>query len=207
MSNSQETTNIDELPSNNSNSSNSAPVQNVFNESNTENVKIPNYGEQLNSEKEVAPAVQNIDYTSKLSSSLREINNGNPLQLPSRDIPQNISSKNNDVNIQANYIPPNNNDYISNHVTPNEIIYQNRLREDANNKTDEFYEIIQMPLLVGMLFFIFQLPVIRKNLFIYLPTLFNNDGNPNLSGYIFNSVIFSLLYFSVTYILKYISIN
>ena len=207
MSNSQETTNIDELPSNNSNSTNSAPVQNVFNESNTENVKIPNYGEQLNSEKEVAPAVQNIDYTSKLSSSLREINNGNPLQLPSRDIPQNISSKNNDVNIQANYIPPNNNDYISNHVTPNEIIYQNRLREDANNKTDEFYEIIQMPLLVGMLFFIFQLPVIRKNLFIYLPTLFNNDGNPNLSGYIFNSVIFSLLYFSVTYILKYISIN
>ena len=201
MSNSQETTNIDELPSNNSNSSNSAPVQNVFNESNTENVKIPNYGEQLNSEKEVAPAVQNIDYTSKLSSSLREINNGNPLQLPSRDIPQNISSKNNDVNIQANYIPPNNNDYISNHVTPNEIIYQNRLREDANNKTDEFYEIIQMPLLVGMLFFIFQLPVIRKNLFIYLPTLFNNDGNPNLSWYIFNSVIFSLLYFSVTYIL------
>ena len=91
MSNSQETTNIDELPSNNSNSTNSAPVQNVFNESNTENVKIPNYGEQLNSEKEVAPAVQNIDYTSKLSSSLREINNGNPLQLPSRDIPQNIS--------------------------------------------------------------------------------------------------------------------
>ena len=161
----------------------------------------------MNSEKEVAPALQNIDYTTKLSTSLREINNGNPLQLPSRDIPQNVSSKNNDVNIQANYIPPNNNDYITNHVTPNEIIYQNRLREDANNKTDEFYEIIQMPLLVGMLFFIFQLPVIRKNLFIYLPTLFNNDGNPNLSGYIFNSVIFSLLYFSVTYILKYISIN
>jgi hypothetical protein len=207
MSNNQETTNIDDLPSNNSNSSNSAPVQNVFNESNTENVKIPNYGEQLNSEKEVAPALQNIDYTTKLSSSLREINNGNPLQLPSRDIPQNVSSKNNDVNIQANYIPQNNNDYITNHVTPNEIIYQNRLREDANNKTDEFYEIIQMPLLVGMLFFIFQLPVIRKNLFIYLPTLFNNDGNPNLFGYIFNSVIFSLLYFSVTYILKYISIN
>ena len=44
MSNNQETTNIDDLPSNNSNSSNSAPVQNVFNESNTENVKIPNYG-------------------------------------------------------------------------------------------------------------------------------------------------------------------
>ena len=206
MSANQETTNIDELPSANSNNLNSAPVQNVFNENNTENVKMPNYGEQLNSEKEVAPALQNIDYTSKLNSSLKDIGNGNPLQLPSRDIPQNTASINNDVNVQPNYIPPNNNDYIANHVTPNELIQQNREKELIKDKTEEFYETIQMPLLVGLLFFIFQLPFIRKNLFIYLPSLFNKDGNPNLSGYLFNSAIFALLYFSFTYILKYISI-
>jgi len=206
MATNQETTNIDDLPSANSNNVNSAPVQNVFNENNTENVKMPNYGEQLNSEKEVAPALQNIDYTSKLNSSLKEIGNGNTLQLPSRDIPQNTASINNDVNVQPNYIPPNNNDYIANHVTPNEIIQQNREKEVLNHKIEEFYETIQMPLLVGLLFFIFQLPFIRKNLFIYLPSLFNKDGNPNLSGYLFNSAIFALLYFSFTYILKYISI-
>jgi hypothetical protein len=206
MATNQETTNIDELPSSNSNNVNSAPVQNVFSENNTENIKMPNYGEQLNSEQEVAPALQNIDYTSKLNSTLKDIGNGNPLQLPSRDIPQNTASINNDVNIQPNYIPPNNNDYIANHVTPNEIIQQNREKEMNNDKTEEFYETIQMPLLVGLLFFIFQLPFIRKNLFIYLPSLFNKDGNPNLSGYLFNSAIFALLYFSFTYILKYISI-
>ena len=206
MATTQETTNIDELPSSNSNNVNSAPVQNVFSENNTENVKMPNYGEQLNSEKEVAPALQNIDYTSKLNSTLKDIGNGNPLQLPSRDIPQNTASINNDVNIQPNYIPPNNNDYIANHVTPNEIIQQNREKEMNNDKTEEFYETIQMPLLVGLLFFIFQLPFIRKNLFIYLPSLFNKDGNPNLSGYLFNSAIFALLYFLFIYILKYISI-
>ena len=198
MSTNQETTNIDELPSSNSNNVNSAPVQNVFSENNTENVKMPNYGEQLNSEKEVAPALQNIDYTSKLNSTLKDIGNGNPLQLPSRDIPQNTASINNDVNVQPNYIPPNNNDYIANHVTPDEIIQQNREKEMNNDKTEEFYETIQMPLLVGLLFFIFQLPFIRKNLFIYLPSLFNKDGNPNLSGYLFNSAIFALLYFSFT---------
>ena len=74
-----------------SNNVNSAPVQNVFSENNTENIKMPNYGEQLNSEQEVAPALQNIDYTSKLNSTLKDIGNGNPLQLPSRDIPQNTS--------------------------------------------------------------------------------------------------------------------
>jgi hypothetical protein len=206
MATNQETTNIDELPSSNSNNVNSAPVQNVFSENNTENIKMPNYGEQLNSEQEVAPALQNIDYTSKLNSTLKDIGNGNPLQLPSRDIPQNTASINNDVNIQPNYIPPNNNDYIANHITPNEIIQQNREKEMNSDKTEEFYETIQMPLLVGLLFFIFQLPFIRKNLFIYLPSLFNKDGNPNLSGYLFNSAIFALLYFSFTYILKYISI-
>lgn len=206
MATNQETTNIDELPSSNSNNVNSAPVQNVFSENNTENIKMPNYGEQLNSEQEVAPALQNIDYTSKLNSTLKDIGNGNPLQLPSRDIPQNTASINNDVNIQPNYIPPNNNDYIANHVTPNEIIQQNREKEMNNDKTEEFYETIQMPLLVGLLFFIFQLPFIRKNLFIYLPSLFNKDGNPNLSGYLFNSAIFALLYFSFTFILKYILI-
>tara|TARA_Y100000389_G_scaffold89980_1_gene86513 strand:+ start:18581 stop:19201 length:621 start_codon:yes stop_codon:yes gene_type:complete len=206
MATNQETTNIDDLPSSNSNNVNSAPVQNVFSENNTENVKMPNYGEQLNSEKEVAPALQNIDYTSKLNSTLKDIGDGNPLQLPSRDIPQNTASINNDVNVQPNYIPPNNNDYIANYVTPNEIIEQNREKEHNNDKTEEFYETIQMPLLVGLLFFIFQLPFIRKNLFIYLPSLFNKDGNPNLSGYVFNSAIFALLYFSFTYILKYISI-
>lgn len=204
MSGSQETTNIDDLPTPNNN--NSTPVQNAFSENNTENVKIPNYGEQLNSEKEVAPAIQNIDYTSKLNSSLKEVNNGNTLPLPSRDIPQNVTSVNNDVNVQANYIPPNNNDYIRNHITPEQIIKENRHKEELNNKTEEFYETIQMPLLVGLLFFIFQLPFIRKNMFVYLPSLFNKDGNPNLSGYIFNSVVFALLYFSFTHILQYLSL-
>jgi len=204
MSGSQETTNIDDLPTPNNN--NSTPVQNAFSENNTENVKIPNYGEQLNSEKEVAPAIQNIDYTSKLNSSLKEVNNGNTLPLPSRDIPQNVASVNNDVNVQANYIPPNNNDYIRNHITPEQIIKENRHKEELNNKTEEFYETIQMPLLVGLLFFIFQLPFIRKNMFVYLPSLFNKDGNPNLSGYIFNSVVFALLYFSFTHILQYLSL-
>ena len=206
MSTNEETTSIDELPSNKSNNDNSAPVQNIFSENNTENIKIPNYGEQLNSEKEVAPVLQKIDYTSKLNSSLKEIGNGIPLQLPSRDIPLNTTTINNDVNVQPNYIPPNNNDYIANHVTPTDIIQQNRMKENMNDNVEQFYETIQMPLLVGLLFFIFQLPFIRKNLFIYLPSLFNKDGNPNLSGYIFNSVIFALLYFSFTYILKYLFI-
>ena len=34
----------------------------------------------------------------------------------------------------------------------------------------------------------------RFKLFSFLPALFNKDGNPNLYGYVFNSIIFGLLY-------------
>ena len=40
----------------------------------------------------------------------------------------------------------------------------------------------------------YQLPIIRKNMLVFLPNLFNKDGNPKLSGYIFNSIVFALLY-------------
>ena len=102
MSSQNETTNIDDLPT--VGGSTNSPVQNVFNENNTENIKIPNYGEQLNSEKEVAPAIQNIDYTSKLSSTLKEVSsiNGGAIPLPSRDIPQNALQVHNDVKSKVN---------------------------------------------------------------------------------------------------------
>ena len=52
-----------------------------------------------------------------------------------------------------------------------------------------------MPLLVSILYFIFNLPVIRKYLNKYVPNIFNKDGNPNLAGYIVNSLLFGVLYY------------
>ena len=51
-----------------------------------------------------------------------------------------------------------------------------------------------MPLLVGILYFIFQLPYIRQTIFSMFPNLYNKDGSQKLSGFIFNSVMFSCLY-------------
>ena len=59
---------------------------------------------------------------------------------------------------------------------------------------DYIYQNIQLPVLVGVIYFLFQLPIVRKNLLTFLPNLFNKDGNPKLSGYVFNSVMFALFY-------------
>ena len=71
---------------------------------------------------------------------------------------------------------------------------------------DVLYDELQIPILIAVLYFTFQLPVVRKNLFKFLPSLFSKDGNPNLSGYITNSLIFGALYFGLTKGMKYFAI-
>lgn len=196
------TTDISQLPSS---SGHGIPVQNVLDEHNTENIKMENYGEQLNSQTEIPPAIQQIDYTTQLNNSLKEIGNGKPIALPSRDIPQNTAQIQQDNQTRANYIPPETEKYIENYETKESIIKAHTEKEMNSNKTDELYEQIQMPILIGIIYFIFQLPIVRKNMFTFLPSLFNIDGNPNLTGYIFNSVVFGIIYYVMQIGIKYVA--
>ena len=60
---------------------------------------------------------------------------------------------------------------------------------------DEMYSEIQTPLLLSVLYFLFQLPFFRKNLLTYFPILFSTDGNFNINGFLFTSVLFGLLFY------------
>ena len=91
---SQGTTQIDQLPV--ANTQSSAPTlqpvqpQSLEPNQNTENIKIQNYGQQLNMERssETGSQVPPIDYTTQLSSALKEASASGATVLPSRDIPQ-----------------------------------------------------------------------------------------------------------------------
>ena len=110
--------------------------------------------------------------------------------------------------MQPNYVPQerHNTDYITEHQTNEDIIRKYNTREQTVNSLDDFYNTIQTPVLIAILYFLFQLPVVRKHLFRFLPALFSSDGNPNLSGYIVNSAIFAILYFSLTKGIKIFSL-
>ena len=116
--------------------------------------------------------------------------------LPSRDIPTNTLSMQQDHITKPNYVPNNeaNSDYIGNILDRERIIQENQKKQNHSDNMDYIYQQLQIPILVGIIYFLFQLPVVRKNMFVFLPNLFNKDGNPNLSGYVFNSIIFALLY-------------
>lgn len=118
-------------------------------------------------------------------------------QLPSRDIPNNTDRVVMDQEIQPDYIPEQAamEDYINNYQTPNDVILAGEREEQSRDRLDILYSNIQMPLLVAILYFLFNLPVIRKYLHKWIPNIFNSDGNPNLVGYIVNSVLFGGLYY------------
>jgi len=121
-------------------------------------------------------------------------------QLPSRDIPMTTSNLTHDISIQPNFIPPlpqeqSKNDYINNYQETNDIINDYNSNLERSNSLDEMYNEIQVPILLAVLYFLFQLPFFRKFLFSYFPNLFSKDGNLNINGYIFMSALFGILYY------------
>jgi len=148
----------------------------------------------------------NLDQTTinQLMNGLQQATSTGATQLPSRDIPQNTEMFTQDEQIQANYIPQHKNqeDYISNYDTSQPITSKQK-----NDTLDEMYNELQIPILLAVLYFLFQLPIFRTYLFRYLPILFLKDGNLNINGYLFTSILFSLLYYILSKITVYFTVK
>lgn len=199
------TSNLDDLPV-----SNQADKNNVTLNTSEKNQIIENpintiKEQRENDLKETNKNEQNINLNDFVTSIQNAVSNGT-LNLPSRDIPQNQNHLTQDENIQQNFIPGNSEDYIEQDINKNNIINEYIKNEKVNNKTDEIYNQLQTPILLSVLYFIFQLPVI-KNLFLKIfPFFYHKDGNLNLNGFIANSFLFATSYYLINYLIDYFSI-
>lgn len=120
-------------------------------------------------------------------------------QLPSRDIPRSIEPLTQDPHVQPNYIsPPTQKDYIKESETAEEMIRSHTKREERDKQSEQLYDELQTPALLAVLYFLFQLPILRKMLFQYIPALFSSDGNININGLGVMSVLFGLSYYLIT---------
>jgi hypothetical protein len=147
----------------------------------------------------------------ELVNGLQRASASGMTNLPSRDIPMNTTGMMNDAQINPNYMPQNYrkeeaNDYISQHEEEemNEVKYSNNVR--STDTMEDIYKLIQVPLLVSILYFAFQLPVFRKYMLKYIPSVFNADGNYNISGLVFVSALFGLGYFGLTKVLDKVDV-
>jgi hypothetical protein len=136
---------------------------------------------------------------SQIVNGLQQASITGVTQLPSRDIPMSTSGITTDPYVQPNYIPQitEQPDYIKNYETNEEMINNYNRNSQNNNSLDEMYGEIQTPLLLAVLYFLFQLPFFRKNLFTYFPILFSIDGNLNINGFLFTSILFGLLFYMI----------
>lgn len=142
----------------------------------------------------------------KLINGIQQASLNGQMELPSRDIPQMTTQYTHDSQTKPNYIPnSNNNDYIDNLSSPQDIINQTNRRYNKSDSLDVVYDEMQIPILIGILFFIFQLPIFRKYMMSFLPSMFNNDGNYKLKGLVVTSSLFSLSFFILKKILNYLT--
>ena len=143
----------------------------------------------------------NLDQStiSQIVNGLQQASNSGATQLPSRDISMSTNNITLDQQIQPNFIPQpaNKEDYIQNDEDKNEMINNYNQKIQRLSSLDEMYNEIQTPLLLSVLYFLFQLPIFKKILYTYFPILFSVDGNPTVNGYIFNSCLFGLLYYII----------
>jgi hypothetical protein len=130
---------------------------------------------------------------SQIVNGLQQASIAGATSLPSRDIPLQTNQLTSDSQVQPNYVPPPViKDYINNMDNDIDNYYIN---EKNQNSLDTLYDELQSPLLLAVLYFLFQLPFFKRSLFKYFPFFCHTDGNYNFNGLIFTCSLFGLIYY------------
>jgi hypothetical protein len=137
---------------------------------------------------------------SQIVNGLQQASIAGATTLPSRDIPLHTEQLTTDVQIQPNYVPqPSTRDYIND---MNNNINDYYAAEKRENTLDSLYDELQAPLLLAVLYFLFQLPFFKKTVFKYLPFFCHTDGNYNFNGLVFTCALFGFIYYSLSKTVK-----
>lgn len=135
----------------------------------------------------------------QILNEIKLASENNMTQLPSRDIPIQTQQYVADKQVKANYIPEptpeKTKDYIKDLKEEEKQNERKRQQIVENEKLDMFYQELQTPLLIMVLFFIFQLPVFDFYFLKLFPFLKQKDSQLTLVGYLVKTAIFGALFF------------
>ena len=137
---------------------------------------------------------------SQIVSGLQEASKSQLTGLPSKHIPNQNSQVSFDPNVKVNHIPrveEERSNYIDDDDTFEDMIQKSKQKEDNTARLEEIYDEFQTPILGMVLYFLMQLPYIQKLFIKNLPSLFNKDGFHTLSGYLLQSALFGIAFYSL----------
>ena len=140
---------------------------------------------------------------------MMELENMQHVRLAPRDIPLTTNYLH-DEQVQANYIPKPK--LTRNYLHEYEEDFEsNQIKHEAKkhreSKVDEILTELQTPILIMILFFMFQMPIINTMIFkrFSFLSIYTLDGNFNFYGLLLKSIFFGSLYYFMHKITKFIS--
>ena len=144
----------------------------------------------------------------ELVNGIEQLRQSGLTSIPTRDIPNHTERNVIDQETLSTYVPQTKRDKaqaqpLNNDDDDDYDVNQGSMKVKSFS-IEGVYEDIQMPIFVGILYFMFQLPVFKKYLFYFFPNLIGLDGNYNLAGYSFISILFALLYYLINVAVKHI---
>jgi hypothetical protein len=132
------------------------------------------------------------------------------MRLPSRDIPMDQTIYQQDEEIQPNYIPHAKltRDYVRDYEeVTHDNIKRHENRKDKTSMLDKIFSDLQTPVLVALIFFIFQMPMMNTMFyrnFSFL-SLYNTDGNVNFYGIALKSAVFGSVFYGIQNTMQYLT--
>ena len=139
-----------------------------------------------------------------------DFNNIPHVRLPSRDIPMDQTAYQQDIEITPNFIPKPKltSDYIKQYEEINEEKLQKHEKNvKRTNELDDMFTDMQIPILISILFFVFQMPsvntILYKN-FLFL-SIYNADGNVNFYGIFFKSILFGSIFYGLRKVINFLT--
>jgi hypothetical protein len=202
----EHTTRIDHLPDN---VTMRVGEQEPLGESNYAAMNVhPNpYGNELQPHNSPMPEISPPKYDKQspgalqMSSGDMEMLRNTPrIPLPSRDLPMDPDVYLHDEEITGNYIPKVKfkEDFVRDYEEiSTEKILQREAKLRNESMVDRILSDLQVPLLIAILFFLFQMPAINTLFFkrFAFLTIYNSDGNINFFGIALKSSIFGGLFY------------
>ena len=122
-------------------------------------------------------------------------------RLPSRDIPMDTTQYSQDEYIQTNYVPKPilKKDYVRDeyNISEQEIQKQEHAKKQQT-RFDTMIHEFQVPIILSLLYFFFQLPIVNAQIFkkFSFLSIYDEDGNFNINGLAFKSLLFGATYYA-----------
>jgi hypothetical protein len=166
--------------------------------------------QQMQNEMYMGTGSSHTEKGSEKYNGIEKYTGGSQQMLPSRDIPIDTSTYMHDDQIQANYIPQKKqtSDYILDYEETSAKNIQKYEKEKKKKRLlESWFDEIHIPVLIAILYFLFQLPIINTMIFrrFSFLAIYDVDGQFNLSGLVFKSALFGGCFYSMQKMMEILS--